>query len=302
MKYDTCVKFCRDAGEAGAMAVHLRAALGEILEGWQEDIHPPWRDVIADVVLGFGQVDPTLDLELWEPIFPARRGRVFPGAPAGAHMLGAFDGITPEDVRCVILGQDPYPCPAFSTGRAFEAGNVACWRELDKMFSPSVRAVIQLVVAERTGAAHYAEGSAQWPAVLAAIESGAVELEEPDALANRWVASGVLLLNASLTLTRFQREGDPHQVRGHLPLWRPLLVRVLGHLAARDVPVVFVGFGEAAAQALDDANLVRSDAGATGRVILRPHPARSNEVLAQENPFTLCNRRLRAMGAVQVDW
>ena len=284
------------------MTMRLRAALRETLEGWQEDIHPPWRDVIADVALGFEQVDATLALEPWEPIFPARRGRVFPGAPVGAHMLSAFDGLPPEDVRCVILGQDPYPCPAFSTGRAFEAGNVACWRELDKMFSPSVRAVIQLIVAERTGEAHYAEGFAKWPAALAAIERGTVALEAPDALANRWVASGVLLLNASLTLTRFQREGDPHQVRGHLPLWRPLLVRVLGHLATRDAPVVFVGFGDAAAQALDDAGLGHSAAGAMERLILRPHPAEADEVLAQENPFTLCNRRLRAVGAAPVDW
>ena len=80
--------------------------------------------------------------------------------------------------------------------------------ELDKMFSPSVRAVIQLIVAARTGEAHYARSFAQWPAMLAAIEGGAVDLEASDTLADRWVASGVLLLNSSLTLTRFQREGD----------------------------------------------------------------------------------------------
>ena len=284
------------------MAVQLRAALRETLEGWQEDIHQPWRNVIADVALGFEQVDATLELELWEPIFPARRGRAFPGAPEGAHMLRAFDNLPPEEVRCVILGQDPYPCPAFSTGRAFEAGNVARWRELDKMFSPSVRAVIQLIVAARTGEAHYARSFAQWPAMLAAIEGGAVDLEAPDTLADRWVASGVLLLNSSLTLTRFQREGDPHQVRGHLPLWRPLMVRVLSHLVARDAPVVFIGFGNAAAETLAAAGLGGSDAGATGRAIFRPHPAAADEVLAQENPFTLCNRRLRAMGAAAVDW
>ena len=284
------------------MAVQLRAALRETLEGWQEDIHQPWRNVIADVALGFEQVDATLELELWEPIFPARRGRAFPGAPEGAHMLRAFDNLPPEEVRCAILGQDPYPCPAFSTGRAFEAGNVARWRELDKMFSPSVRAVIQLVVAARTGEAHYARSFAQWPAMLAAIEDGAVDLEAPDTLADRWVASGVLLLNSSLTLTRFQREGDPHQVRGHLPLWRPLMVRVLSHLVARDAPVVFIGFGNAAAETLAAAGLGGSDAGATGRAIFRPHPAAADEVLAQENPFTLCNRRLRAMGAAAVDW
>ena len=284
------------------MAVQLRAALRETLEGWQEDIHQPWRDVIANVALGFEEVDATLELEPWEPIFPARRGWAFPGAPEGAHMLRAFDNLPPEEVRCVILGQDPYPCPAFSTGRAFEAGNVARWRELDKMFSPSVRAVIQLIVAARTGEAHHARNFAQWAATLAAIERGAVELEQPAALADRWVASGVLLLNSSLTLTRFHREGDPHQVRGHLPLWRPLMVRVLSHLVARDAPVVFISFGDAAAETLAAAGLGGSDAGAIERAIFRPHPAAADEVLGQENPFTLCNRRLQALGAAAVDW
>ncbi len=283
------------------MVMPLQAALQDTLRGWREDIDPPWRAVVRTVSLAFDDVDPTLELEPWEPIFPARRGMVFPGAPAGAHMLRAFDGIAPGDVRCVILGQDPYPCPAFATGRAFEAGNVARWRELDKMFSPSVRAFIQMILAARPGEARHAQGVAQWPATLAAIEQGAVDLEAPEALADRWVASGVLLLNASLTLTRFLREGDPHQVQGHLPLWRPLMIRVLTHLAERGTPVVILGFGDAAVETLRTAGLCGSDAG-DERVILRPHPAQAREVLAQENPFALCNRRLRAMGAAPVDW
>ena len=283
------------------MAMGLRAALRETLKGWKEDIHPPWRDVVGDVALAFDDVDPTLELEPWEPIFPARRGTVFPGAPAGAHILHAFDGVAPEDVRCTILGQDPYPCPAFATGRAFEAGNVARWRELDKMFSPSVRAFVQMILVARTGEAEYARSFAQWPATLAAIEQGAVDLEAPDTLADRWVASGVLLLNTSLTLSRFQREVDRHQARGHLPLWRPLMIRVIEHLARRETPVVFLGFGDAAAETLRAAGLDGSDAG-DARVILRPHPADADEFLAQENPFSLCNRRLQAMGAAPVDW
>ncbi|MDD9992654.1 MAG: hypothetical protein OXP75_12710 [Rhodospirillales bacterium] len=282
--------------------MQLRTALREILHDWQEDIHQTWRDIVSDVSPAFDDVDPALALEPWEPVFPARRGRSFPGAPVDAHMLRAFDGLAPADVRCVILGQDPYPCPAFATGRAFEAGNVAHWRELDKMFSPSVRAVIQLIMAARTGEAHYARSVAKWPATLAAIEVGRVDLETPEALAERWVASGVLLLNASLTLTRFRRDGDPHQTQGHLPLWRPLMVRVIGHLAQRGSPIVFIGFGDAAAETLGAAILGASDPADDPRVILRPHPAEADEVLALENPFVLCNRRLQAMGARPVDW
>ena len=283
------------------MAKRLRSALRDTLRGWQEDVEPAWRDVVRSVALVYGDVDPTLEIEPWEPIFPTRRGAVFPGAPAGAHMLRAFDGIAPEDVRCVILGQDPYPCPAFATGRAFEAGNVAHWRELDKMFSPSVRAFIQAIIAARTGEARHARRFADWPATLAAIESGAVALEAPEALADRWVASGVLLLNTSLTLSRFQRAVDPHQRRGHLPLWRPLMIRVIEHLAGRGTPVVLIGLGDAAAETIQAAGLGGPDASGE-RVILRPHPAEADAFLALENPFVLCNRRLQAMGAAAVDW
>ena len=184
--------------------MRLRTALRQTLEGWQEDAAPAWQGLVDGVALAFEDVDADLEIEPWEPIFPTRRGRVFPGAPAGAHMLRAFDGLAPEAVRCVVLGQDPYPCPAFSTGRAFEAGNVAHWRELDKMFSPSVRAFVQLVLEARTGEARYAGSFARWPATLATIERGETGLEAPDALADRWEASGILLLNSSLTLTRFR--------------------------------------------------------------------------------------------------
>ncbi len=284
------------------MPIQLKDALEEILQDWQEDLPPAWYANLAGMRLGFEDVDKDLTLEPWEPIFPARRGRTFPGAPEGAHIFRAFDGIAPDAVRCVILGQDPYPCPAFSTGRAFEAGNVAKWRELNKMFSTSVRAFLQLIVAARTGRSDYSDGFERWPALLTAIESGAVELETPSALADRWVRSGVLLLNSSLTLSRFKTDIDDHQSRGHLPLWRPFMLALLRFLAARGTPTVYLAFGDVAAETLALAGLSESDAPKNQQVILRDHPADAAPVLASENPFVLCNRFLTAAGQAPVDW
>lgn len=255
---------------------------------------PAWRRVIGSVDLDFDAIDPALDLESWEPIFPARRGKRFPGAPSGSHLLHAFDGIDPDDVRCVILGQDPYPEPGFSTGRAFEAGNVAAWRELDKMFSRSVRAFIQLIVAARTGDDRYSGSFANWPATLDAIETGVVAFEAPGELAGRWIDQGVLLLNSSLTLSRFRVDADPHQTRGHLPLWRPLISAVLRSLARSGRPVVFIGFGHVAAAALAEAEI---DA-----AIVREHPANADAVLALDNPFRLANAALAAAGGPPIAW
>ena len=271
----------------------------EVLRDWRADLDPSWRTVLGHVEPDFAAIDPALELEAWEPVFPVRRGKRLLGGPKGGHMLHAFDGIAPEHVRCVVLGQDPYPDPTFSTGRAFEAGNVAAWRELDKMFSVSVRSFLQQIVAARTGDPGYAQTTQGWRRVLAEIESGQLPFGSPATLADRWVGSGVLLLNSSFTITRFQVAGDPHQLRGHLPLWRPVVQAVLHHIAARDLPVAFIGFGDQAASALAGAGVRDSDSIAC---ILREHPARGDAVLALENPFVLANRHLARHGTGPIDW
>lgn len=283
------------------MAIGLRDAMQDILAGWQQDLDPGWRAALDHRELGFAAIDPELTLEPWEPVFPARRGRTFPGAPKGAHIFRAFDGLDPAYVRVVILGQDPYPCAAFSTGRAFEAGNVAEWRELDKMFSVSVRTFMQLIAAARTGKASYAASTAAWKTLLADIEAGRNDIEPASRIADRWVGQGVLLLNSALTISRFAVAGDPHQLRGHLPLWQPFIATAIRHLAERGAAVVFIGFGEQAGNALRAAGVSE---GATGTVgcILREHPARGDAVLALDNPFLLANRMLAAMGADPVSW
>ncbi|RST87729.1 uracil-DNA glycosylase [Aquibium carbonis] len=272
----------------------------ETLEGWQDDLPAAWLPVLGDVELGFEDCDPALEFEAWEPIFPARRGRIFPGAPAGAHALRAFDVIEPDAVRCVLLGQDPYPEPGFATGRAFEAGNVAAWCELDKMFSRSVRAFTQQICAARTGRPELAASFEAWPTLLDEIEAGRIGIEAPGAIADRWVGEGVLLLNSSLTLSRFQVAVDPHQSRGHLPVWRPLIQAVLRHLAASGRPIVYLGFGDAAA---DNLRLAGLDTPIAPQATLqRPHPAFADALFSLENPFVACNRHLAAAGVKHIDW
>ena len=283
------------------MAMLLRAAMEEFLSDWSADLKEPWRDLLGHVALDFEGIASELELEVWEPIFPVRRGKHFPGMPVGTHCLRAFDGISPDDVTCVVLGQDPYPEPGFATGRAFEAGNLAGWNELNKMFSKSIRAYTQQIVVARTGDLSYARDFSDWPKTLAAIENGAVALEHPSDIADRWVYEGALLLNASLTLTRFKVDIDPHQSQGHLVLWRPLIVETLRTLASRGKPLVFLGFGDAAAQALALAGIDEAVGGHL-RCVLRDHPARADEVLARPNPFILCNDFLEEMGAQPIAW
>lgn len=275
--------------------------MAETFGGWEADLPDAWRAALGSISDPFDLIDADLELEAWEPIFPVRRGRHFPGQPKGAHALRAFDGIAPADVRCVILGQDPYPEPGFATGRAFEAGNLAGWHELDKMFSKSVRAYMQLIVAARTGIDDYARGFADWPAARTYLMDPSAGFEDTDAIADRWVREGALLLNASLTLSRFKVDIDPHQARGHLAFWRPLMLRVVETLIASDRPVVFVGFGKAAQDILQHFGLEEGMSGQVG-CVLREHPAFAEAVLTRPNPFILCNSYLETMGARPIAW
>ena len=290
------------------MVARLRDAMREILEGWQADLDSAWQNVLGPVVLGFDDVAPELELEPWEPVFPTRRGRTLPGAPAGAHMLRAFDGLAPSNVKVLILGQDPYPCPAFATGRAFEAGNVARWRELEKMFSCSMRTLLQMIAVARTGEAAYGSTIGEWRKLIDDIEAGRVAMPDPPALIDSWVAEGVLLLNSSLTLSRFKVEGDPHQVRGHLPLWRPLIMAAIRHLAARPgQPLVLIAFGSHAADVFRACGLITQEDGLVEghhRIccIVRDHPARGDAVLSRPNPFQTCNQLLARMSAAPIAW
>jgi uracil-DNA glycosylase len=288
------------------MKPYLKDAMREVLAGWRQDLNPAWWSAVKGIELGFDAMDSELTLAPGEPVFPARKDTHYPGAPKGAYVFRAFDDIAPSDVRIVVLGQDPYPCGAFSTGRAFEAGNVAHWRELEKMFSVSVRTFMLLIAAARTGDRSYLRSVAEWTRLRDEIEAGGFAIEPASEIAARWVRQGVLLLNSALTLSRFAIEGDPHQLRGHLPLWRPFVTAVLGHLARRGSPIVFIGFGGQAASALAGAGVaetaVEERSARQVGCILREHPARGDEVLALPNPFVLANRYLQAMRAIPVSW
>lgn len=279
----------------------LRTALQETLANWPDDLPDAWRAALGDVKLDFEGVDAALELQAWEPIFPARKGRRLAGMPHGAHMLKAFDSVMPARVRCVVLGQDPYPSIDIATGRAFEVGNVGQWRELNKMFTKSIRAWVQMLAEARTGDATYGGSFANWPRTLQAIESGALPFETPATLSDRWVDDGVLLLNTSFTLSRFQVAIDPHQSQGHLVLWKPLIQAVLSHLLKRGEPVVFMGFGASAAEAFEAAGIAQ---GLHGKVacILREHPAFADAVLDLPNPFALCNAHLAEMARDPISW
>lgn len=130
--------------------------------------------------------------------------------PPADATFAALERVGPDDVRVVILGQDPYPTPGHAHGFAFSAS--AEVRPLPR----SLRNIFKEVHAD-----------------LGACP--------PDADLRFWADQGVLLLNTVLTVPA----GQP---QGHARLgWQALSGEVLARLA--DAPRAYLLWGAAAQKA-----------------------------------------------------
>jgi uracil-DNA glycosylase len=130
---------------------------------------------------------------------------VYPATPFKALAL-----TPPEQVRVVILGQDPYHGPGQAQGLAFSVAPG------QRKLPPSLRNIVQEVAAD-TGAASQCRDDL-----------------------SAWASQGVLLLNAVLTV----EDGAPHSHAGWG--WEGLTDALIAHVAARPEPVVFMLWGAAA--------------------------------------------------------
>jgi uracil-DNA glycosylase len=285
--------------------IELRIALQTMFTGWKGDLSAKWRAFFAGT-----DVDPSLvpaGLPLVAPsniIFPGRKGAAPTGARPDAHVGRAFDRITPDKVRVVVIGQDPYLHVNQATGRSFEQANVGATLA---GVSPSLKRILQAVALVRTGDRTYVEGAGAWQRVLAARSAGTLDLPPPLALWDRWQKAGVVFVNAAAT---FNKYAPPYQ-KAHLAFWTPVIGQLVNGLAARSGPgAVFVAWGGFAESVLRKAR-VEEIARAAGRwgtrvaIVAGPHPNKTGAgppFLAGRDPFGEINAALAKVQEAPVVW
>ena len=279
----------------------LRHRMGAFLEGWIEDVPPQWRNALNGLSPAFDEMDPELTVDAGITISPGRKGSAPPGAPRGSHIFRALDGLPPDRVRAIIIGQDPYPSVGRATGRAFGQGNLNCWTSNFPRPAASLRRIVQQLAVYRTGDPSYGERRGGWARLRNDIAE--LDLPPPREVFDLWSERGVLLLNTALTLTCYRRGGHPHQTRGHIPLWAPTVRGICQHLAKReDIPVVFLSWGKSAREFLYSAGIldtccrplrVTSDVPRTA-IVDRDHPS-TPAYLDGRNVFEETNERLACM-------
>jgi uracil-DNA glycosylase len=158
---------------------------------------PGWPEALAPVAGTIAELGDFLRAE-------RAAGRAF--LPAGGRVLRAFEQPL-DDVRVLIVGQDPYPTPGHPVGLSFSVG-------------PEVRPLPKSLV----------NIFREYQDDLGLPAPGCGDLSP-------WAASGVLLLNRVLSVA----PGQPgsHRNRG----WELVTDQAIRALAARDAPLVAILWG-----------------------------------------------------------
>jgi uracil-DNA glycosylase len=215
-------------------------------EGWARALEP-----VADRVAAMGEF---LRAEL-------AAGRRY--LPAGANVLRAFT-FPFDQVRVLIVGQDPYPTPGHAVGLSFSVGADVrpLPRSLDNIF-------------------------AEYCSDLGYPTPSNGDLTP-------WAQRGVLLLNRVLTV----RPGNPASHRGKG--WETVTERAIRALAARPQPMVAVLWGRDAGTLKP----MLADGNSHVKTIesVHPSPLSAQRGFFGSRPFSRANALLSEMGAEPIDW
>lgn len=134
--------------------------------------------------------------------------------PKIKQVFRAFEECPYNDLKVIIVGQDPYPTLVdgmnVADGIAFSCGNT-------NKLQPSLKFMLQEVQDQM-----YPAGMTNW---------------EPDL--KRWANQGVLLLNTALTTT-IGKTGS------HYMLWQPFVVYVLDYLSWNNPGLIYAFLGKQA--------------------------------------------------------
>jgi len=138
--------------------------------------------------------------------------------PKLSQLFKAFEECPYDELKVIIIGQDPYPMLGVADGIAFSCGNTMEQR-------PELKFILDEV--NRT------------------VYDGVGQSHNPDL--TRWSNQGILLLNAALTTT-IGKTGQ------HYPIWKPFLAYLFDYLTFAHTGIIFIYMGKQAHQWSDTVN------------------------------------------------
>lgn len=183
----------------------------------------------------FGDWLKVIDLEelnkvksVLEPLYRER-----PITPDKGKVFRAFNLCPYDDLKIIMIGQDPYPQAGVATGILF--GNSSGTPE-DKL-SPSLQIIKEAVL----------------------DPSSSFGTERFDNSMESWVKQGILMINSALTV-------EVNNIGSHTMLWRPFISKLLKNLSEYSPGLIYVLYGA-------QAKTFRPYINNSNMVFEVPHPA-----------------------------
>lgn len=196
----------------------------------KENVHPSWKDFLSDGILE--------QLRYIE----SKIGNNF--TPPEELVL-RFLTIDLDNVKVLILGQDPYPQPGVANGRSFQPSNLTNWTQSYR--NSSIKNIIRLIYKDYVGElVKYSE-----------IDWHRFGISPPQPWFDSLEKQGVLFLNTSFTCE--VGKSDSHSF-----LWTNFTNKLIEYISSKRPELYWFLFGKSA-QTYD--SLIRQ-----GRKIRMPHP------------------------------
>jgi uracil-DNA glycosylase len=185
--------------------------------------------------------------------------------PPRGTRLAAF-ALTPlQEVRCVILGQDPYHGPGQAHGLAFSVQ--------DGVKVPPSLVNIYKELESDLGLPRPATGNL-----------------------DKWAQQGVLLINNTLTVEAGQ--AGSHAGRG----WDAITDAAVAAVAERDVPSVFILWGSHARKKASRIPALTRNSAHLVLTSAHPSPLSAHNGFFGSRPFSRANEFLESRGRGAIDW
>jgi uracil-DNA glycosylase len=183
--------------------------------------------------------------------------------PSKKDTFRAFELTQPENLKVILVGQDPYPKYGQPTGVAFGVDI-----ERSKTVPFSLKMILEEV--ENT--------------------TGVLQLD-PDHTLEPWCRQGVLMLNTAFTL-------EAGRIGSHTEMWRPFTERLLTAITKEypDVPVIFLGSKAAAFEKCLNGNPVLKASHPAAEAYGR------RGGFLKSGIFSKCNIVLEEQGKEPIDW
>ena len=161
----------------------------------------------------FGDWSNVIDLKEADRIIRKLSASKYMICPSIKDIFKAFHLCSLYNLRCVIIGQDPYPQKGVATGLAFANSSDTPEKSLSPSLEILKESVIDYTIPHRS--------------IIF------------DASLEKWEEQGVLLLNSALSC----QQG---RVGSHTLLWRPFITRFLTNLSKCSSGIVYILMGSVA--------------------------------------------------------